>query len=202
MYSLLFHQKLSIPLEGPAALQDRSKTFDECFLFHVITGRHYFQNQAGFDKQILSYVYICLLLAEVSLQLKILPRNIYKNKCREDEIDTIFNSPCLFTSNSLIQFQQLMLVYEEHFNTVQIAHACLRKIFQCGRVYLHFTYNDIYICHMHSPHLISIIKCQHRHPELQYPLTATLPFEQQFVLDETALPTDLIRFSSHPCLLV
>ena len=105
------------------------------------------QNQVGFDKQILSYVQICLLPSEVSLQLKILPKNIYKNKCREDEIDTIFNSPCLFTSNALIQFKQLMLIYEECFNTAQIAHACLRRIFQCGRVYLHFTYNDIYICY-------------------------------------------------------
>ena len=49
-------------------------------------------------------MYICLLPSEVSLQLKILPKNIYKNKCREDEIDTAFNSPCLFTSNALIQF--------------------------------------------------------------------------------------------------
>ena len=49
--------------------------------------------------KILSYVYICLLPSEVSLQLKILPKNIYKNKCREDEIDTIFNSPCLITKN-------------------------------------------------------------------------------------------------------
>ena len=56
-------------------------------------------------KQILSYVYVCFLPSEVSLQLKNLPKNIYKNKCREDEIDIIFNSPCLFTSNALIQFK-------------------------------------------------------------------------------------------------
>ena len=87
------------------------------------------QNQVGFDKQILSYVFICLLPAEVSLQLKILPKNIYKNKCREMK---------------LIQFSIALLVYFECFNTVQIAHACLRRIFQCGRVYLH---NDIYICY-------------------------------------------------------
>ena len=54
--------------------------------------------------KILSYVYICLLPSEVSLQLKILPKNIYKNRCREDEIDAAFNSKCLFTSNALIQF--------------------------------------------------------------------------------------------------
>ena len=36
---------------------------------------------------------------------KILPKNMYKNKCREDEIDTVFNSPCLFTLNALIQFK-------------------------------------------------------------------------------------------------
>ena len=41
-----------------------------------------------------------------------------------------------------------MLAYEEYFNTVQIAHACFRRIFQCGRVYLHFAYNDIYICYI------------------------------------------------------
>ena len=49
--------------------------------------------------------------------------------------------------NALIQFKQPLFVYKEYFNTVQIAHACLRRIFQCGRVYLHFTYNDIYICY-------------------------------------------------------
>ena len=54
--------------------------------------------------KVLSYVYICLLPSEVLLQLKILPKSIYKNRCREDEIDTAFNSPCLFTSNALIQF--------------------------------------------------------------------------------------------------
>ena len=43
-----------------------------------------------------------------------------------------------------------MLVYFECFNTVEIAHACLRRIFQCGRVYSHFTYNDIYICYSGS----------------------------------------------------
>ena len=42
--------------------------------------------------KVLSYVYICLLPSEVSLQLKILPKNIYKNKCCEDEIDTVFNT--------------------------------------------------------------------------------------------------------------
>ena len=61
-------------------------------------------------------MYICLLPSELSLQLKILPKNIYKNKCCEDEIDTVFNSPCLFTSNALIQFKQPMLVYEDYFN--------------------------------------------------------------------------------------
>ena len=51
---------------------------------------------------------LCLCMPsplEVSLQLKILPKNIYKNNFREEEIDTIFNSPCLFTSNALIQFK-------------------------------------------------------------------------------------------------
>ena len=49
-----------------------------------------------------------------------------------------------------------MLVHKEWFNIFQIAHASLRRVFQCGRVYLHFTYNDIYISYMQSPHLISI----------------------------------------------
>ena len=130
---------------------------------------------------------ICLLPSEISLQLKIIPRNIYKNKCREDEIDTIFNRPCLFASNALIQFKSPMLVYEEYINA-------------CVSIYiLHITIFTFSTC---TPRLISIIKCHHRHPELQCPLTATLRFQQQFVLDETPLPKDLIRFSSHPCLLV
>ena len=63
------------------------------------------QSQVGFDNQTLSYLYMFLLPSEVSLQLKNFPKNIYKNKCREDEIDVIFNSSCLFTSNALIQFK-------------------------------------------------------------------------------------------------
>ena len=63
------------------------------------------QNQVRFGKQILSCVYICLFPSEISLQLKILPKNIYKNRSDEDEIDIIFNSPYLFTSNALMQFQ-------------------------------------------------------------------------------------------------
>ena len=55
--------------------------------------------------KILSYVYICFLPSELSLQLKIFPKNIYKNKCCEDEIDTVFNSPCLFPWDVLIQFK-------------------------------------------------------------------------------------------------
>ena len=84
-----------------------------------------FQNQVGFNKQILSYVYVYLLPSEVSLQLKNVPKNIYKNKCCEDEIDIIFNSPCLFTSNALIQFKQPMFVYEKYFNagvSIYISH--------------------------------------------------------------------------------
>ena len=61
------------------------------------------QNQIGFDKQILSYVYVCFLPSEISL--KILPKSIYKKKCHEDEIDTIFNRPCLLTSTALIQLK-------------------------------------------------------------------------------------------------
>ena len=130
---------------------------------------------------------LCLCMSsplEVSLQLKILPKNIYINNFREEEIDTIFNSPCLFTSNALIQFKQPMLVYKEYFNagvSIYISHITIFTFVTCTQ---------------------SIIKCHHRHPQLQCPLTAALRFLQQFVLDETPLPMDLIRFSSHPCLLV
>ena len=95
-----------------------------------------------------------------------------------------------------------MLVYANCFNTVQTAYACLRRIFQYEHVYLHFIYYDIYVCHMHSTHLISIIKYQYHPPQWQYPLTATLQFQQQFLLDKIPLQMDLIRFSSHPCLLL
>ena len=61
-------------------------------------------------------MYVCLLPSEVLLQVKHLPKSIYKNKCREDQIDTSFNNPCLFTSNALMQFKLPMLVYEEYFN--------------------------------------------------------------------------------------
>ena len=50
------------------------------------------------------------LPSEVSLQLKNL-KNIFKNKCREGEINTIFKYP--------------MLVYEEYFNagvSIYISH--------------------------------------------------------------------------------
>ena len=56
---------------------------------------------------------------------KNLPKNIYKNECREDEIDIIFNSPCLFTSTALIQFKKLMFLYEEYLNagvSIYISH--------------------------------------------------------------------------------
>ena len=66
--------------------------------------------------KILSYVYICLLPSEFSLKLKTFPKHIYKNKCCEDKIDTVFNSPCFFTSNALIHFKQPMLVYEDYAN--------------------------------------------------------------------------------------
>ena len=79
-----------------------------------------------------------------------------------------------------------MLVYEEHF---------------IAGVYLQFKYNDIFIWYMYSPHLISIIKCHHHLPQWQCPLTAILRFQQHFVLDETLLQMELIRFSSHPPLL-
>ena len=122
------------------------------------------QNLVGFHKQILDYIYVCIFPSEVSLQLKTLPKNIYKNKCRGGEMNTIFNSQCLFPLNALIQFKQSMLFCFECFNTVQIAHACLQKIYEYRRKYLHFAYNDIYICSMHFSHLISIIKCHHHFP--------------------------------------
>ena len=76
-----------------------------------------------------SQFYICMPSPspspQVLLQLKAVVKNIYKNKCREGEINTIFNRPCLLTSNVLIQFKQHMLVYEEYFNTgvyIYISH--------------------------------------------------------------------------------
>ena len=60
--------------------------------------------KSNFDKNN-SQLYICMSSSsEVSMQLKNLSKNINKNKCREVEIDTVFKSPCLFTSNALIQF--------------------------------------------------------------------------------------------------
>ena len=61
----------------------------------------------------------------------------------------------IFTKTSvakvkLTQFSIVKVVYFECFNTVQIAHACLLRIFRYGRIYLHSTYNDIYICYMHT----------------------------------------------------
>ena len=49
-------------------------------------------------RQTNSELCICILPSEVSLLLKIFPKNIFKIKRCEDEIDTVFNSPCLFTS--------------------------------------------------------------------------------------------------------
>ena len=66
--------------------------------------------------------------------IKTLPRKIYKNTSREDEIDTIFNSPCLFTSNALIQFKSPMLVYEEYFNagvSIYISHITIFTFATC-----------------------------------------------------------------------
>ena len=54
---------------------------------------------------------------------------------------------------------------------------------------------------MHSPHLIDIIKCHHNLPQWQCPLTATLQFQQRFVLNPTPLQMNLICFSSHLRLL-
>ena len=45
----------------------------------------------------------------------------------------------MFTKTSVMNVK---LIY------FSIAHACLRRIFQYGHVYLHFKYNDFYICCM------------------------------------------------------
>ena len=96
-------------------------------LFNYISWSWYCQNQVRFGKLCLSYMYVCLLASEVSLQLKSFLKNVYK--CREDETDTI-----------------VQVYHAECFNAVEIDHACLRRPFKCGRVYLYFTYNDIVIC--------------------------------------------------------
>ena len=75
------------------------------FVLRIVVNECLSQNEVGFYKQILSNIYMCLFPSEVLLQLKDLPKNIYKNKCREGEINTIFISPCLFTLNALIQFK-------------------------------------------------------------------------------------------------
>ena len=55
--------------------------------------------------QILSYLYVCVLPSEVRYNQKNLSKNIYKNKWRAGEINTIFNNPYFFTKNGLIQFK-------------------------------------------------------------------------------------------------
>ena len=42
---------------------------------------------------------------EVSLQLKIVLKNIYKDKCRKYENDKTLNSPRSFTKNASLQFE-------------------------------------------------------------------------------------------------
>ena len=73
-----------------------------------------------------------------------------------------------------------MLVDFECFHTVQIAHACLRRIFQCGRVYLHFTYNDIYICY-NDYRLID--DCFHKTLEIY--VSSSFSKKKKLVLKET-----------------
>ena len=84
-------------------------------------------------------------------------------------ISTIFDPAILANTKLTILYRvgahDLLRMLECSSNT----HACLQRIFQCGCVYLHFTYNDIYICYTHSSHLISIIKCHHRLPQWQCP---------------------------------
>ena len=66
---------------------------------------------------------------------KNLPTNICKNKCCENKIDIIFNSPFLFTSNALIQFKKPMLVYEEYFNvgvSIYISHIIIFTFPTCN----------------------------------------------------------------------
>ena len=92
-----------------------------------------------------------------------------------------------------------MLVYEECFNTVIITHASLGRIFQYGRVYLHFTYSDIYICYKHSPHLMSIINVTSSMAmsfNRQAAILGAVRFRRNSVAD------GLIRFSIHPRLLL
>ena len=107
-------------------------------LHHPISGVTY-QNQVGFDKQIVSSMCVCLLSSKVLLQIKNLPKNTYKNKGPENKIYATFNSPCLLTLNALIRFKQPMLVYEEYFNagvSTWISHITIftfaTKVFKCA----------------------------------------------------------------------
>ena len=61
-------------------------------------------SEASRIRQTSSQLCICMSSTLTGLvQLKNLPKNINKNKRRENEINTIFNSSCLFTKNALIQ---------------------------------------------------------------------------------------------------
>ena len=70
-------------------------------------------SESSRTRQTNSHLCICMSTPVTGFATtKNIPKNIYKNQCREDEINIIFNSPCLFTSNALIQFKKLM---QEHF---------------------------------------------------------------------------------------
>ena len=56
-------------------------------------------------------------------------KNIYKNECREGEINTIFNSPCFFTKNALTILTGKSCVSRVSLNSVKRMAGWLLLIF-------------------------------------------------------------------------
>ena len=102
------------------------------------------QSQVWFCKETLSWLYIFMSAPFRGLAAT----KKSSKKCLQKQVSWRWN---------WYNFQKPMLVYFESFDTVQIAHtclwrmlwynsnnpACLRRIFQYGRVCLHFIYDNI-----------------------------------------------------------
>ena len=68
---LISHHILLLLRRFPRRLSNVSNNFSTCFADSMKEKNlKHCQNQVGFDKQILSYIYVCLLPSEISLQLK------------------------------------------------------------------------------------------------------------------------------------
>ena len=95
-----------------------------------------------------SVTYVCLLsLQRSSYKQKISQKVFIKTSLVKVKlIQLSIVHACFIKYFNTIQIA--MLVYEECFNTVQIYHACSRRIFQYGFVYLHVIYNNIYVCYI------------------------------------------------------